>query len=44
MMPKSVCTYLLLETREMVEISKFTSSAMVFKIIGFNLVSSPVRK
>src|SRR6185437_13052714 len=42
--PKGVVTYLLLATRDTVEISKPTFSAISFKIIGFNLVSSPVKK
>ena len=39
--PKCVCTYLLLATRETVEISIATISAMSFKIIGRRSVSSP---
>ena len=42
--PNSVCTYLLLATLLTVETSKEVFSAMSFKIMGFNLVVSPVIK
>src|SRR5687768_4666892 len=42
--PNSVCTNLLLATRLTVEISSPVRSAISFKIIGFSVVSSPVRK
>ena len=43
-MPKLVCTYLLLLTREIVEMSSPVRSATSLRIIGFSNDSSPSRK
>ena len=43
-MPKSVCTYLLFDTREIVEMSAPTSCAIVLRIIGLRSLLSPVMK
>ena len=43
-MLNQVCIYLELETLEMVETSSPVISAISRRIIGFNLLSSPVRK
>ena len=43
-MPKCVCTYLQLTTREMVEMSSPVFSAMLRRTIGLSRVSSPSMK
>ena len=42
--PKLVCTYLLLLARDIVDISNPERSATSLSIIGFKVLSSPVRK